>query len=381
MSTLVWNQTGENHLLCIQRLFEGATHFDCTVAFLKHSGLRLIFSHLKDFLRSGGTARFIVGLDFCLTDPNALGALLELPVELFAVDGGGARAFHPKVYHFVYPDRTETLIGSANLTGGGLQSNYECSLHVIDEHKKLLRTHLTRMLSDEDLSPFTADDLLDYRERHRIARISRATEMRQYSRLTSATSGIEQLKIILEEYRADTTEHGFLRQTKWRRWAAAEVENRIREIAKVRQTRSSVLQHYDFFLAHFASAIRRSYQSDIAGNPIGFRKVIRLGLESRKSTPQGAYNSMIETGVLGMGPNWITEILSALNAKRFAVLNRNSLEGMRAVFPDLPATPNYSPSKYQEFCDKGRELAAALNLVDLRELDALFSRMYFSTRN
>jgi len=105
------------------------------VAFLSTSGLRAIEKGLSACLDSGGQIEFIVGLDFRTTEPGALRWLSERPgtagqIRCFCYrnpQDAPLPVFHPKLYLLTDRRREkETLvIGSSNLTGGGLQGNVE----------------------------------------------------------------------------------------------------------------------------------------------------------------------------------------------------------------------------------------------------------------
>lgn len=85
---------------------------------------------IVEFFRKGGRADLLIGLD-AVTNRKTLEGLQELDREnerfkpkVFWNDGSGL--FHPKLSDFRYRDGSSTLIvGSGNLTPGGLMTNYE----------------------------------------------------------------------------------------------------------------------------------------------------------------------------------------------------------------------------------------------------------------
>jgi hypothetical protein len=106
------------------------SHFDAAIAFVKASGVRHIAAALREFSRRG-TVRLSVGVDLGGTSIEGLQALMS------AVEGDGGiwvfhnethSTFHPKVYLFSNPSRASLVVGSSNLTEGGLYANYEASL-------------------------------------------------------------------------------------------------------------------------------------------------------------------------------------------------------------------------------------------------------------
>ena len=108
------------------------THFRAAVAFVKRSGTRHIESALAAFARIGHV-EIIVGIDHHGTSSEGLRGLLK------AVSPKGRVivfhnllpfTFHPKVYLFKDSTAAEVIIGSGNLTEGGLFTNYEAALRV-----------------------------------------------------------------------------------------------------------------------------------------------------------------------------------------------------------------------------------------------------------
>ncbi len=110
------------------------TSFRACVAYLKQSGTKHVATDLYAFTRRPGTtARVAVGI-------SSQGTSLEGVQDLWRVltghgdfyivhEGAGGRgSFHPKGYMFSSATKARLLIGSANLTEGGLFTNHELSV-------------------------------------------------------------------------------------------------------------------------------------------------------------------------------------------------------------------------------------------------------------
>ena len=101
------------------------------VAFMKFSGYQMIEDALDTCLENGGYVNFIVGLDFHTTDAKSLQALYSKNQEnkfefsCFSSYNEGAPSFHPKLYLFSNQESNQAIIGSSNLTRGGLKNNVE----------------------------------------------------------------------------------------------------------------------------------------------------------------------------------------------------------------------------------------------------------------
>lgn len=121
----------------IQKELQSAKYAKFAVAFLKHSGIKVIEESLLQCLENGGDVELIVGLDFKMTDPKSIDYFLKLKKEhakanLFCFGDKTPKApnktdvvFHPKIYLFEKGREKTGIVGSTNLTKGGLTSNIE----------------------------------------------------------------------------------------------------------------------------------------------------------------------------------------------------------------------------------------------------------------
>lgn len=107
------------------------------VAYARWDGIGLLAPTIEELLKGGGEFQCIYGVNNGVTTPDALLYSLYLR-ELYtrhtyagAVDDKFANAtFHPKFFEFRFADHTVALVGSANLTGGGMVRNTEMGLEV-----------------------------------------------------------------------------------------------------------------------------------------------------------------------------------------------------------------------------------------------------------
>jgi len=100
-------------------------------AFATGHGVKSVLNDqdVKQFIERKKT-NLVVGVD-AVTNPDALEFLKELEEEYENFSAkvfykGGTGLFHPKISHFTKNDGKEVLIvGSGNLTPGGLKNNFE----------------------------------------------------------------------------------------------------------------------------------------------------------------------------------------------------------------------------------------------------------------
>ncbi|HDY7722006.1 hypothetical protein WMQ67_24590 [Vibrio harveyi] len=100
------------------------------VAFAKSSGVLRIKDSLDKFRRGGGTVNAFLGVDLGVTSYEALTALLLCTDTLSVVHSEKSQTFHTKIYQFLGKEKGMIVVGSHNLTGGGLWTNFESSAHI-----------------------------------------------------------------------------------------------------------------------------------------------------------------------------------------------------------------------------------------------------------
>jgi len=103
------------------------------VAFVSRRGLGMLEAGIQKALGSGGRIEFLVGLDMRVTEPQALDTLLEwsrasTQVAAYAYSSVSTAIYHPKLYLFRKADSVSSVVGSSNLTEGGLKRNVEVNI-------------------------------------------------------------------------------------------------------------------------------------------------------------------------------------------------------------------------------------------------------------
>ncbi len=108
------------------------THFRAAVAFVKRSGVRHVAPALTAFARTGH-AEIIAGIDHRGTSSEGLRDLLHAMSprgRIIVFHNRLPFTFHPKACLFKSSTAAEVLVGSGNLTEGGLFTNYEAALRL-----------------------------------------------------------------------------------------------------------------------------------------------------------------------------------------------------------------------------------------------------------
>ena len=122
----------------LNHMIDASQQIKFAVAFAKKSGYLKIEDSLENFLSRKGKATILLGLDFHTTDPETLREINNLSeagysIELFCYRGNleGTATYHPKLYIFHHEvDSASFIIGSSNLTSGGLVNNIEANVEI-----------------------------------------------------------------------------------------------------------------------------------------------------------------------------------------------------------------------------------------------------------
>jgi hypothetical protein len=99
-------------------------------------GLKLIENSIKLAINSAKSIEFMVGLDMNWTDPEALQMLFDLSTKNENINCACLSSlkpyytYHPKLYLFNTKNNVKSIIGSSNLTEGGLKKNIEANVIV-----------------------------------------------------------------------------------------------------------------------------------------------------------------------------------------------------------------------------------------------------------
>ena len=118
----------EDHLAAGQEVFglDAVQMATISTAFMTASGLSLLESVLEPIAEK---TRIFVGIRNGVTTVQSIQKALEIGCETYMVDTGTRqRIFHPKLYYARSALSAKLLLGSANLTMGGLRTNIEASV-------------------------------------------------------------------------------------------------------------------------------------------------------------------------------------------------------------------------------------------------------------
>lgn len=117
-----------DHLLQLLSRKDDFDHFRAAVAWAKRGGVQPIFDAMLQFRKNGGRIETVVGIDLNGTSIQALRLLRQVAQTVRIFQNANRRfrpTYHPKLYLFSGPAMASVILGSSNLTQGGLYVNYE----------------------------------------------------------------------------------------------------------------------------------------------------------------------------------------------------------------------------------------------------------------
>lgn len=105
----------------------GIESLTIVIAWARFGGLARFKKKLQAFRRRGGRVRLIVGIDQGIATVPGLNLAIDVADEAFVFHDEKS-TFHPKLYLAEGATKAALVVGSSNLTAGGLALNYEASL-------------------------------------------------------------------------------------------------------------------------------------------------------------------------------------------------------------------------------------------------------------
>ena len=387
---LLLNEEEHRHGHVVEKLLKRAERLECLVAFAKTSALGDLLKPLRKALESGLKARFAIGLDFYLTEPEALRQLFALAEKhaLVLYLSNASDTFHPKIYAFQNGKQCSVIVGSANLTHGGFYGNYEASALIDDASGALMASvtrHLDALVADRILVPATKPRIDAY-EREYIIHDTCRKVAKKRAQKASRTEGPDFtiLADLLELMKSDDSAHGFTAQKNGRKGNLRQARRRLAELAALSSNaRRDFPSKYDALIGLFHSGGLHRGKSRIANHPGQFVAAVADILDRRNLSPAEAFTVLHRHfgAITGAGINLLTEILHALDNKRFAVMNQNAVSGLALAgirdYPLHPTKQNVSAESYARYCGHADTVRRSLGLDDFTELDALFNYAYW----
>lgn len=396
-----------NHVANLLALIKTAYAFDCMSAFASESGLEMIYDSLVARLENGLPARFVLGINFYQTDPSVLYDLLELSdeysgLELYMGSAESTTIFHPKVYAFKNKKGdSSVMLGSANLTKGGLSSNHELSALLTAEGYELFNSvtkEINQLIRTRDVVPASMDLIEGYAAQHREYSFHQALGRKRAKLAKPPTvESIDKLRAILDVMKLEPSEENpkisiFEAQVQRRAKDRYAARSKLDSIAAAKTiNKSQFLTLYEPLVVDhlWHSGGLHRHREKVANKAKIFQETLLmieqvLNNKPEKFVPEIVFEPLIEKfkDIPQAGINILTEVLHSYDCDNFAIMNQNSVSGLALAniigFPLRPTKKTVSAEKYVLFCKKCKQVCEALGLKNFTELDALLNYAYWN---
>ena len=398
---LVTNQN-VGHRAAIRAVLERSTEVFVAVAFLKRAGATLLTEALGPRLQEGGRAQIFIGTDFFLTEPNALGHLLEFAsaperVEV-RIASRAAATFHPKTYAGFAPEGLRCLIGSANLTGGALGSNFETSILIETRADEAFAAQVREMFQElhasERFRPLDALELAAYRSAWRPVNKARSRLDEAIDRVDLGTFDLALLAHYRAEYLGEPANRIELARRQANRRLARRVQSEIAALGDGGRGRSDRKRKLEGHLQDLMSSRDRARHLWPSGDihrrgggvltrPTQTIAMFRRAQEVRNFDVEEGYAALrdIALNLPGAGINMITEMLSTYAPRHFAVVNGNTVTALKHLGLTFSGSSSLGlehvrPSRYAEIVSLIAAVRDRIGAADYPETDAFLNWIY-----
>lgn len=141
------NANKNNHRKALAELIKGSEISVLCSGWLKHAGLKHILPAIDLALKN--KSQITIYSNKKHTDSAAIESLKSRESILHTIVDDSAKYLHSKIYYFESAGKYKAIIGSANITSGGLISNEELSVSLTgtigDSQNNQIKKYLARL--------------------------------------------------------------------------------------------------------------------------------------------------------------------------------------------------------------------------------------------
>lgn len=395
---IIVNTKERKHINHLNELIVNSEVIFIIVAFLKKSGLDLIYQDLEIHLKKGKKLTIVCGLDFYQTEPRALKVLNRLfniypNGELYIYDIENKINFHPKLYLFKNDNNYDLIVGSANFTKGGFSDNIEISVKEKFNSENEILKILNLYINDIIKLSKKADDIeiSTYTRKYEIHKrnIKDATKKTENEINELYNFDINKLKIYLESYKSDKKE---IENYHERENNYIEAKKILDKITDTNITKDGFINYYEMLLVggeeskklwHSDKLYR--HKSDNTFNDYGkFKEMIRIIRQNLEKKPKEIlqilsifYKGNNKSKISGVGINIVTEILNTYKPEKFAVVNKNPITSLKELgFEIFPNAQGFKPEDYEDYCNVLTNIMTIADLKSLGQVDHFLNHIY-----
>jgi len=289
--------------------------------------------------------------------------------------------FHPKIYYFKQGNDISILTGSANITGGGLETNFEASLLIQTkinsttdrEFKAMIETYFsnsTQITGEFQLSQYERE-FDTYRKKHKKADKEFKDEIESTHKLD-----LSQLNKFVKEYIANGGLERFAERVEYYK-TAKQLMNSI--------TKNNITSAKDF-LGYYEDITKSFHSSGLLRGKTTLAKkyktiisIIRTVQENKMADPVMVFSKTLPLvhSVKRFGVNALTEIMNTYNPNKYSIANGRTLKSLSKLgFAEYPEANNFNVDTYKDYNTLITEIAIACKFKDLGQVDHFLSWYY-----
>jgi len=398
------NDTNDKHLDNLLSHLDHSTEAYIAIAFLKESGLNELIHSLTNFVEAGKKIDIITGQNFGLTEPKALYTLRNLFEEnksgqiYLANANKHTPIFHPKLYLFKNGSRCHVIAGSANVTGGGLLNNDECSILIDCEVSSTLwldaKAYFDKLTSPDNAEKGTLVVIKQYETFYE--------QQRQHNKKAQP--------VPLRNKSQQDFNYGNLRThfSKFDNKKRNETfKNKMYDYEEAKKVLDNIADHQRLTQKAFEPMLdslvssKGTYGWWHSGSLFRLRRdvypyykefqelvrYIRLNKSANSSIVYKGARDKVDQ-IYGASVNYITEIMMTYNPEAFANLNKNPITVLRKEggLNIKSSSESFTAKDYEEYCEIVKEISDQLGLRNMLEADSFFNTIYWkldkkSTKN
>jgi len=394
---LISNNKENNHLKRLIELFRESDEVFVAVAFFKKSGFDLISKAFIKSLDKGNKITFVCGLDFYQTEPDALREVYHLAhkyknCRLLIKEQSARSAFHPKFYYFKNYKKTTLIVGSANFTKGGFESNFELSISSTfnpTSKKNIEMLSLINEIKNESIE-YSEIEISNYARKYQIYKRNEKKSKDETKVLFQLNR--DKIEEYLDKYKNDSFQQNELK----RRTKNYQIAKKLLEQIRIEYlTKNEFFDNYEKLVGkageeslwHSGSIFRG--KNAVKGFHKEFKEMLNEIIENLNEKPgeilkkvERYYRKGNKENIDGIGPNIVTEILNTYAPDKFAVLNKNPLTSVKHLgFEEFPKPQSFKPKDYNNFTILLSGIMNGYGFESLGEVDHFLNYIYWKVKN
>jgi HKD family nuclease len=338
-------------------------------AFAHKSGWVMLSDSIS---RSPATKYLFTGPSFFQTEPYVLSAWLNLCKQgkaHAAMYSGGVMTFHPKVL-IVEGSKSFAIVGSGNLSQGGLRDNVECGVYIKDS------ATVGELWFDElfrDATPLTDEGVVDYKRKW--DKLQAAAKKLRIEQAEAENEFVEKNKATLKNWNTAVA-------IAKRYFASPDFSRSYDGLVQASRLIETALDYPNFrfdaagwksfyavwALGHLIPIYRDSIFKEKRRLQSGLRKLVS------EDTRSGLHDLLASNGryhIPRFGLNAISKILAVHAPKKWTVYN-GPVEKVLRSFGYVPPRGGTTADKYFAFTDMMDRFKKETGAEDAYALDAFF---------